>query len=180
MNCKRALKSLLRLDNHQVPDGALRNHLHSCVRCRAEYDRLREMVTGLQSPPTAHASPSSTGDGPAETALQAPDSALSERIMAAVRKRADELAAGEAQVGHQRARSWAGYGKWVASGTLIMFGMMTLPYSAVVDSLRQLPGSRIDVTLAVAFGLILSAFIGTFIASHLEHLSRLLRRDSAS
>ncbi len=176
MNCKRAMKSLLQLDNHQAPDGAVLTHLYSCARCKAEYNRLQSMITALRPDQATFCE---TNASSARIATHAPENGLSERIMAAVRLDGAELAAA-AEAGRERAASRAGYAKWLASGTLILFGMVTLPYSAVVNYLRQLPGSRIDVTLAVAFGLILSAFMGAFIASHLEHLSRLLRRDSAS
>lgn len=176
MNCKRAMKSFLQLDNRRSPDGALMEHLRSCARCRAEYDGLRTTLNMLRPDRDSLVrSGASPGGGSSP-----PDDALSERIMAAVRVRERELRTHKPESGRAHADVRADYGRWAASGTLILFGMVTLPYSAVVNYLRELPGSRIDVTLALAFGLLLSAFMGAFIASHLEHLSRLLRRDSAS
>ncbi|TVQ39071.1 MAG: hypothetical protein EA384_07355 [Spirochaetaceae bacterium] len=153
MNCDTTMKRVLALDNGRQPTGRTATHLRSCPRCNAEFARLQQALA-LQP----GWEPKSIADG-----------GLTERIMRSVRRRAQA---------HERRRTlfWSGYSKWIVSGTLIVTGMMTLPYSATLTGLRRVPGSRIDATLAVALGLILCSYIGIFIATHLADLMRLLRR----
>ncbi|TVR31709.1 MAG: hypothetical protein EA404_09245 [Spirochaetaceae bacterium] len=161
MNCNAAMHRVLALDNHQVPDPRTLKHLRSCPRCAAEYNRLQPALALLLS-----------GGGSAEKSADAADLRLTDQIMAAVQSTAVEQE-------RAHARFWTQYGKWFFSGVLILGGMMALPYTITVRSLRLLPQARIDATLAVTFGLILSAYIGVFIATHLEDLMRMLRKFQA-
>ena len=152
MNCDRATRNLLRLDNGRQPRGKTARHLADCPECRAFYLRLQRALETISEP----------------QADETPDAALTARIMQSVRRHAD---------GHVRSRAeyWTDYGKWIACGALIVFGTAALPYSPAV--LRSLPQSSVDATLAVAYGVMLSAYIGVFIGTHLDDLARILRRD---
>lgn len=167
MNCNEAMHQVLALDNHQHVDPRTMKHLRSCPRCAAEYDRLQPALALLLSDGGAAGDRANAGND-----ASAADSRLTDHIMAAV-----QSAVAEQQ--RARARFWTEYGKWVFSGVLILSGMMALPYTVAVRSLRLLPEARIDATLAVTFGLILSAYIGVFIATHLQDLMRMLRKFQA-
>ena len=161
MNCNAAMQKVLALDNHQVPDPRTMKHLRCCPRCASEYNRLQPALALLLD-----------SGASADDSADAADSRLTDRIMAAV-----QSTVAEQQRAHARVRTE--YGKWFFSGVLILGGMMALPYTVTVRSLRLLPEARIDATLAVSFGLILSAYIGVFIATHLEDLMRVLRKFQA-
>ncbi len=161
MNCDVAMQRVLALDNQQHVDPRTMKHLRSCPRCAAEYNRLQPALALLLS-----------DGGAAGDDTNAADNRLTDQIMAAVQSAVAEQE-------RARGRFWTEYGKWVFSGVMMLGGMMALPYTVTVRSLRLLPQARIDATLAVTFGLILSAYIGVFIATHLQDLMRMLRKFQA-
>ena len=148
MNCNDAMNRILELDNGRPCDRATAAHLADCPQCSREYAGLSAAIASV-----------SAGDyGEA-------DRILTDRIMTAVEH---GIAATPAQRDD--------YARWVMGGVLILGAMMMLPYTAAFAYLRELPGSTIDITLAVSFGLIVCVYLGLFIAANMNRLSTLLRR----
>jgi predicted anti-sigma-YlaC factor YlaD len=154
MNCKEAMNRILHLDNGQPCDHETAEHLNGCEGCRREYDRLNGIIANLR-------------------AVEARDGTLTDRIMEAVRKQKHVRSIVTSAEALSERRD---YLTWILGGAIIVFGMMILPYTEVLTYLRNLPGSRIDATLAISLGLVLCVYIGLFIGTNLDRLTALFRR----
>ncbi|MFP4066637.1 MAG: anti-sigma factor family protein [Spirochaetaceae bacterium] len=164
MTCKHAVENILALDANQEPDAATRRHLEQCPRCREEYRSLRHVLRELRTPPPA-------AFAGAREEAEAAEQELTEQVMRAVHAHASRSTVEPPAV------SFGGhYGKWFASGAFILFGMLALPSSGVLSSLRAISETNVDAALAVSFGLIVSAYMGLFVAAHTEDLRRRIRR----
>lgn len=63
-------------------------------------------------------------------------------------------------------------GGWIGVGGLIIAGMVTAPLMAGYAAMRDLYGVGYTLPLALVSGLALSAYLGLFIASHLDGFSK--------
>ena len=176
MTCRSARELIMRLDADEQPPAPLRGHLESCPSCSALYAALvrtreRARIRTWDSPDQA---------GPRD----APEPALTARIMAAVREEAaapagDTAALAAAQAAAQAAGSEAAHPLrlrgWAAGGVLIMAGLVVVQFSSVVDWLRGSLGSVIDVALGVMLGLALTIYILVLVGSNMESVRRALR-----
>lgn len=63
-------------------------------------------------------------------------------------------------------------GGWIAVGGLIIAGMVSAPFMADYAAMRELYGPGHALPLALVSGLALSAYLGLFIASHLDGFSK--------
>lgn len=153
MKCDRAMQRLLLLDHGERPDRRTTGHLDRCTRCRTEYERLNRLMAELEP-----------ADGPAI--------ASGDLIMATIRDRAKGDGAGRIA-----GRTPAYYRTWIATAALIVTGLVTLPYNTALAYLYRLPGSGIVATTGIAMGGFATVYLCLFVATHLEELSALLRRD---
>lgn len=63
-------------------------------------------------------------------------------------------------------------GGWIGVGGLIIAGMVTAPFMAGYAAMREAYGAGYTLPLALVSGLALSAYLGLFIASHLDGFSK--------
>jgi len=172
MKCDRVIQRLLLLDHNERPDRRTAGHLDRCPACRTEYERLCLVMTQL-NPDTPDSGTPSSGTVPSFGGLPI---GTEELIMASVRERADIY---PRKPRERTARGPTNWHTWVAIGGLMVVGLVTLPYNAALTYLYRLPGSTIVATTGVAMGAIATAYFCVFVATHLEELSALTRRNAA-
>ncbi|TVR72652.1 MAG: hypothetical protein EA427_03125 [Spirochaetaceae bacterium] len=166
MRCEKATRRLLLLDHNERPDRLTAKHLERCSRCRTEYEHQRMLMSSL------------AGDGISPDGRG--DSIQTEHIMALVRARASERARaneiapapGERP---ERESTLGDYLAWIGAGLLIVTGLVTLPWNPVLQYLHHQTEGSIVLSTGIITGLVISLYLGVFIATHLEDLSRSVR-----
>lgn len=61
--------------------------------------------------------------------------------------------------------------KWIAVGCLILFSMVVVRFSKTYIWIKAAYGDYFDAPMYLVFGIILTAYIALFIASHIDQLS---------
>ncbi len=152
MECHDVTEFILSMDNATDLPSEVEQHLQSCPRCSQEFDQLARAVGSLRI----------------ESADLA-DSALTERVMFAVR---GEAVRSEALSADDQPTSLR---NWIIVGTILLGGLLGLRFSEVMDWLRYSFGPAIDVAMSLILGVFLTGYICMLVASNLGRVLRLFR-----
>ncbi|MBU8914121.1 MAG: hypothetical protein KOO61_08875 [Spirochaetales bacterium] len=147
MDCRDMTEFMLSMDNTTDLPPEVEQHLRGCARCRREFDQWAVAVGSLR-----------IESGGLE------DSALTERVMRAVRNEAPRT---EEQPTPLR--------NWIIVGTVLLGGVFGLRFSDVMDWLRTSFGPAIDVAMSLILGVFLTGYICMLVASNLSRVLRVFR-----
>lgn len=157
MRCEKAMGKILLLDHNERPDRLTARHLHRCDRCRYEYEYQRTLMSSL------------VGDGITRNAQI--DNALTERVMESVRARTRETSRAPGALRETKS-SPGDYLAWIGAGLVIVIGLVALPWNPVLKYLYHQIGDTIVFSNGIITGLVITAYLGAFIATHLEEFAR--------
>ena len=146
MTCKRVERELLTLDQYARPSKRVEAHLQRCPKCR----RLAEAV----------------GSADAELRLiEKADPEIVDSVMLTVE---------QSGARPRRSESLAG---WLFGALLLVAAMVAVRQSiAFRFLLGSVLGPRVDLSVTVAIGIGLVAYLGVFVLAKHEHLEELAHR----
>ncbi len=145
MKCEKTIKDFLELDAYQRLTLPITLHILFCPKCKIEIIRIQKLLESLHN-----ASPFEMKED------------LSQKIM-------DEIQASEMTFHQQTSSLWY----WMLACVIILFSILLMPFSEDLFWLQSYFGNTLAIPLHLIMGLLLSAYIGVFIAINIHKIKQI-------
>jgi hypothetical protein len=146
MNCNKAQRLFMEMDNNESLPLSLRTHMFHCLRCRILVKALGEHFASLRQ------------DAPFVMRYDLSDGIM-ERVLNS----------------DMRYEHHVSVFKWTAAGSVLLASMALVPFSNSFEWLRRYFGSGLELPMSIVLGVIVSTYASIAIFSNIEELKKFIK-----